>query len=742
MSKCKLKKILLFLSFALTNNAYAEENSSYKQKENLDNSYFNLPSIEVKGYGFIQKFKDISGSVSLFTKEDIINTHSVNLNELVNKAAGLQSFDLALVDFLVIRGTASVYDLKGKSHSVFLNGIPLPALEAQNIFLTDNISSVEVLKGPQHVLYGSKARSGAINIYMDRPHENQAELSVGFGNLKGRNIGLNTNLHLNKALDIGFLINKDYEGGFINNTTLNVKKGGHDSLLYNFDVYFRPTDKTLFNVFYMRNNVYKKPGFIMFDNEQNPVLYSISNFDDVHPSTILVGPRLNFHEERTDYGGEDHRDTRAFAFRIEHEFNDNIRLISILSQSHFNQYSLLDIDMNDIPWISKIGALNVIDDYRATSKYNDLKITGDYEKVKWIAGISKTEDENRRLASGQPFNTKIRAMRLGDVVKGKAAYIKLKLIPTKYFDFDLGFRRQLDKATPQYFPISDNNKINKIIDTFSNFIQKTLKIKPLPDHVNSSANLWTATATYHLNDNTNFYTTASKGYVSGSYTSFVTNSMIREEHGTAKEIGFKSQLFNDRLFLIGAAFDNKYKDYQFFNFLRYSMENIPNFRSKGYELSAYFIATPNIIFGATYSKVNPKIKNYKMRDLFGLSDSGLYDNFSSLTTFNNQSIPWVPVKNAIFNLILNKRIKSVDVIWNNSLSLKGKTYIDFGNKLFFKDVKIFDSTMVFKKGKNEFILWGKNLTNKKYFVNGFSAGLNVGVYGKGRTYGIGYKTKF
>ncbi|MCV2509174.1 MAG: hypothetical protein N4Q32_01900, partial [Neisseriaceae bacterium] len=85
--------------------------------------------------------------------------------------------------------------------------------------------------------------------------------------------------------------------------------------------------------------------------------------------------------------------------------------------------------------------------------------------------------------------------------------------------------------------------------------------------------------------------------------------------------------------------------------------------------------------------------------------------------------------------------KSTDIIWTTAVSRRGRMYIDFGNKLSLKPINILDSFVVFKKKKYDVIVWGKNLTNKKYFSNAISSGVSFGTYGRSRSFGITYKVK-
>ncbi|QRN40669.1 MAG: TonB-dependent receptor plug domain-containing protein [Neisseriaceae bacterium] len=736
---------IIFASHSDENDgADDQKNNSVQEviKNDLDKaaSVFKLPTIEVLGYGFKEKLNTISGSVDVYTQDDILRTQSKNLNELIKNTPGFQSMSFAMVDYMIIRGTGSMYDVKGKSHSVFLNGIPLPSTESKNLLLTDDISAVEVMKGPQHILYGSQSRSGAISVYTKRPSQTKGVIALGFGNDNIRNISWNQSVKINDYVSLSLGIDRLHDGGFVKNLTTGQKRGGFTANNYDIRLFLKPSTKTFLDFYFNNQKINaKKPVMTHFGRNLQPLTYYFSSFDTAQ-TPMLEGSKLNFWEQRNDYGGDTQRRTRSFSTSLEHYFNDNMSLKYIYSNSKYNETGNIDIDNTDVDFIKKIGLLHVTHDYKAYSSYQDLRLTGEYDLFKWIFGISKTIDYNRRLAAGNPFGITARGMRMGDTVKGKAVYTQWKIIPSQYIDFILGFRRQVDKVTPEFYSFSDNDLVNTVYDKWIDpFLTNVIKGGTLPSVYSSAANLWSGTLTLHFTPKISLYTTASKGYVSGGYQSFITNNLIRPERGISREIGFKSQLFDDRLFLVGAIYKNKYRNYQFFNFLKYSLENIPNFESKGYEIASYFILHPNVTIGLTHSKVDPRIKDYQMQDSFGFVKAGFYDAYSDLTTFRNKTIPWIPKSNSHLDLIINGKIQSTDVIWTTTVSRRGKMYIDFGNKLALKPMHTLDSSVVFKKKKHDIVVWAKNLTNKKYFSNAVSSGVNLGTYGRSRSFGITYK---
>ncbi|MCV2503827.1 MAG: TonB-dependent receptor plug domain-containing protein, partial [Neisseriaceae bacterium] len=280
------------------NNDNNDEDSQVKDvpKDDSDTSYqvFKLPTIEVLGYGFKEKLNTISGSVDVYTQEDILRTQSKTLNELIKNTPGFQSMSFAMVDYMIIRGTGSMYDLKGKSHSVFLNGIPLPSTESKNLLLTDDITMVEVMKGPQHVLYGSQARSGAISVYTKRPNQTKGVISLGFGNDNIRNFSWNQSIKINEYASIGFGVDRLHDGGFVKNLTTGQKRGGSTANNYDIRLFLKPTTQTFLDFYFNYQEINsKKPVMTHFNKDLQPTTYYFSNFDEAQ-TPIIEGSKLNF----------------------------------------------------------------------------------------------------------------------------------------------------------------------------------------------------------------------------------------------------------------------------------------------------------------------------------------------------------------------------------------------------------------------------------------------------------------
>ncbi len=132
-----------------------------------------------------EDIQDVPMSVTAFGAEQIEAAGITNMTDLATSVAGLQidSSNNLRNTSVVIRGIGSSGTNPGieTSVGVFLDGVYLPSGGMIQGELLD-VSSVEVLRGPQGTLYGRNTPVGAINITTQKPDEDfSAQLRVGAG---------------------------------------------------------------------------------------------------------------------------------------------------------------------------------------------------------------------------------------------------------------------------------------------------------------------------------------------------------------------------------------------------------------------------------------------------------------------------------------------------------------------------------------------------------------------------------
>ena len=152
-----MKKLLLFLLF--TQAATAAE----------------LQEVVVTAQRKAQNLQDVPVSVSVLTAEDL-DTRQVDVVKqlLTNSPNLLGNNNLATSTALsvFIRGVGTTENLATAETSVgvYVDGVYVARQGFNNLALSD-VESVEVLRGPQGVLYGRNTNGGAVKINLMKPQQ-------------------------------------------------------------------------------------------------------------------------------------------------------------------------------------------------------------------------------------------------------------------------------------------------------------------------------------------------------------------------------------------------------------------------------------------------------------------------------------------------------------------------------------------------------------------------------------------
>lgn len=168
--------------------------------------------------------KDLSATVSVITREDIENSNAKSCTDILNTLPGLfvqktGAFGRADVD---IRGIGD----GGRRIMVLVDGRPVKmglfGCTVTHSLPLDNVESIEVVRGPLSVLYGSDALGGVINIITKKPTEpEEIDYTISYGTHNtyehrlrggGRRGHLNFYATADKQQSNGHLLNSAYDG--------------------------------------------------------------------------------------------------------------------------------------------------------------------------------------------------------------------------------------------------------------------------------------------------------------------------------------------------------------------------------------------------------------------------------------------------------------------------------------------------------------------------------------------------
>ncbi|MEW6456142.1 MAG: TonB-dependent receptor [Acidobacteriota bacterium] len=160
-----MQKIILM--FVLCFTAVLFSFSDEKKKEEEFKIY---EKVIVTANRYEEKLKEVSTSYTLITKEDIEKMGFKTLNEILNFMPGANVFQNGSTGHfssLFLRGSSSNHNL------VMLDGIPIIDWSSYSYDFSQiplhNVERIEIIKGPQSTLWGSRAMGGVINLITKKP---------------------------------------------------------------------------------------------------------------------------------------------------------------------------------------------------------------------------------------------------------------------------------------------------------------------------------------------------------------------------------------------------------------------------------------------------------------------------------------------------------------------------------------------------------------------------------------------
>ena len=153
--------VCAFISAISAMGASAEDEIAFDNPKKLDDT------IVVTANRRATPIKEVASSITILTEDDITNAQVHMVSDLLRSVPGVdvvQSGGPGKTVSVFLRGAGSHHTL------VIIDGIEMndPATASSSFDFAhlnlDDIQRVEILRGPQSVLYGSDALGGVINI--------------------------------------------------------------------------------------------------------------------------------------------------------------------------------------------------------------------------------------------------------------------------------------------------------------------------------------------------------------------------------------------------------------------------------------------------------------------------------------------------------------------------------------------------------------------------------------------------
>lgn len=215
-----MKKLLLFFAFISTAGAT------------------NLEEVVVTAQRKVQNIQDVPVSVSVLTKEEMDNRQIDVVKQLLSNSPNLlgnNNLATSTALSVFIRGVGTTENLATAETSVgvYVDGVYIARQGFNNLSLYD-VESVEVIRGPQGVMYGRNTNGGALKINLTKPifedNTYSGSFNVGYGEADYKYGSGTLNVTLTDALAVRVNVNGyDYDG-FVFAPNLDKDVNGGDAI--------------------------------------------------------------------------------------------------------------------------------------------------------------------------------------------------------------------------------------------------------------------------------------------------------------------------------------------------------------------------------------------------------------------------------------------------------------------------------------------------------------------------------
>lgn len=501
-----------------------------------------------------------------------------------------------------------------------------------------DVNSVQILRGPQGTLFGKNTIGGAIVVTSKLPSERlEGMVEVATGRFDRFDVRGMLNMPVSDSLRIrasGALSTRD---GYVHRLADGGSMGNENSLAGRLVAEFEPSPKLKFTLSIDGNRRREEgkpvvllgvdegilpPGspnsggqFSFFYNKalmapacgavgapspiNNPLCFNSQWITGDRDSTWASGPNSS----RLDLWGSSLTSEWELPF---------MAVKSITAYRHLHSVFYMDNDATPLP----IGATG--NDYVQSQFSQEMQLSGKSldNSLNWVAGLyylNETGTDRNSLSFA-----------IADFLSGGsvnndsyAGFAQLSYEVTSKFSLTLGGRytHEIKRFVPDQFIISDRTG-GSLLMLSRCFISNPPTIPPNPGctadpslnpdgnrilpnvEVSTTANEFklAVTADYHLTDDVLVYATYAQGFKSGGFTQRVfppepVTPSFEPEYVDNYEAGFKSELFDRRLRLNGAAFQTDYSNLQIIvnEGIAPKVRNAAKARIRGFELETELV---------------------------------------------------------------------------------------------------------------------------------------------------------
>ncbi|PHR62236.1 MAG: hypothetical protein COA43_00935 [Robiginitomaculum sp.] len=527
-------------------------------------------------------------SVTAITSEQLDDFEISAIKDLAVLTPGLQMAQRSSTWTPYIRGIGTQETAAGTEAGVstYIDGVYLSSPWGASLAF-NNIERVEVLKGPQGTLFGRNATGGLVHIITRDPQqETLVKGKVGYGNYDTAIAQLyaTTGLSENLSADIAINYRKQSKGFGTNVTTGERLDGDKD---------FGIRSKFLFEKGDVRLTLagdYSKHDSAQGDNRA----LRPGSITPIIPGVLEFGALPGFQDVQLDTNPLSQTENFGGSLTFELARN-NFDFKSISAYREARNDSLFDNDGIPIPLVSVLANVDVdtfTQEVQLTSNSN--------ERLHWIVGAFYMKDDN---GYSEPRGLNIYGGAFAPAGIGGqglihrvatnsiSAYGELAYDLSDATTLTGGLRYTRDKKT-----------LSGVTDIYA-ADESLIATIPTPEVSEVwSEPTWRLVLSHEIDDNRMVYASYNRGFRSGAYnTVSITGVPVDPEIADAFEVGFKSDLLDNRLRFNTAAYYTDYSGLQIAvtRGINTLLLNAGSAKIYGLEVEGQFAATDDLtlVFG-------------------------------------------------------------------------------------------------------------------------------------------------
>ena len=650
--------------------------------------------------------------------------------------------------------------------TVYQDETPLP-FSAMTRSAGFDLERVEVLKGPQGLLFGSNSTGGAVNYIAARPTSDlHAGVDAGFGRFDAWDLGGYVSGPITDGVNARLAVRHEGSGNWQTSATRpDDHIGARDFTelrgLLDFKAGDRLTGKLSVNAFWDKSDV--QAGQLI---QVNPLLPPFAN------PVLAAQPLVTSNARVGDWtpGTHPRRDDRQWQVsgRFDYKLTDAITATSLSSYAQYRQFDILDPDA------TALVVADTTDSGSIDAFFQELRVSGELgNRSRWIVGgnyennkVHEVQSLDSSDASGFAPFAAFFDLPVPDAIpitsdqhfENYAAYANLDLGLTSTITAHGGLRYTNSSDT---FTGCTGNSANGSLAIGLGILSQNnpAALGPNPACTQLDSNLqpatthnklsqdnlsWRVGLDYQPDSSTLVYVTVSRGFKGGAFPLIPASSVtqytpVTQEKLTAYEAGFKVTFLNRMVHVDGAVFHYDYRDKQTLGSVVLTpnifgplnlLVNIPKSKVTGAELQVVVRPVTGLTLNGGITYVDSSIGEFTNFDPYGA-----VQDFKGEAFPNTPKWQWSLAADYTFALSqslkafvgsnANGRSSTNGALGENAtLAITGYTLLDLRAGIGAAD------------DHWKLSVWGRNVTNKYYWTNAYKlADISARFAGRPATYG-------